>query len=229
MGWKQFYRKTFESNWETGEYWGDFYPVELTVGDSVYYTVGYAANSPSPVKQSPRIQVPQGVKLRITVKYFFYADANTTGTASIGIMFYKDGDTVKNPDGHDFFGVSHSLSTELDAAFAEEHEMVMEYDGTNKLSWVIDGSYSDETVVEVPLISFVVAVTIDEVGGSLMNNVGILIYEVTAEYYDQWEDWINQINSIIQWMIPLMFAMMFIPLLVRLFRGEGKKEEERTR
>ena len=223
MGWKQFFKKTFEDECVNGTFWGDLAPHTLNIDSESYYTVGWVG-SPIGWLFSPKVQHPQGVKTRIRIVYFFYADANTVGSASLGIVFYKDGDTAKDPDGHDLHGVSHSLDIGVANNFAERHEFVMEYDGTNKIAWYVDGNKIDETTIELPLVSFKVAVAVNE---AINGEIGILVHEVVGEYYDQWEDWINSIVGMMQWILPLMLVMMFVPMLVSVFRTEGKKEEER--
>jgi len=223
MGWKQYYYKTFEEEYNNAQNWGDLTPFRLTIGTDVYYAVGYTG-APAGWKLSPKIQHPQGVKTRITVRYIFWVEANATGKAGIGIVFYKDGDTAKDPDGNDLHGASHSLATAPSANFAEKRELVMEYDGSNKITYYVDGQKLNEATLELPLVNFSVAVATDEANNG---DVGILIYEVIAEYYDQWEDWINQIYGIMQWMMPLMIVIMMVPMLVSAFRPREKKEEER--
>jgi len=223
MGWKQYFRKTFEEEWSNGQFWGDLEPIMLTAGPDVYYTVGYVG-APAGWKLSPRIQHPQGVRTRISIRYFFWVQQGAVGKASIGIVFYKNGETSKDPSGHELHGVSHSLSTAPSANFAEKHEFVMEYDGGNKITWYVDDTKIDEATLELPLANFKVAVETEEANNG---EVGILIYEVVAEYYDQWEDWINQIYGIMQWMIPAMFVIMLVVMVVSAFRSGKKKEEER--
>jgi len=223
MGWKQYYRKTFEQEYENVQNWGDLSPIKLTIGTDVYYTVGYTG-APAGWKFSPKIQHPQGVKTRITVRYFFWVQQGAVGKASIGIVFYKNDETSKDPSGYDLHGASHSLSSAPSANFAEKHELVMEYDGGNKITYSVDGQKLGETTLELPLVNFKIAVATDQ---ATNGDVGILIYEVVAEYYDQWEDWINQIYGIMQWMIPLMIVMMIVPMIVSALRPRKKTEEER--
>ena len=223
MGWKQYFRKTFEEEWNNAQNWGDLAPYKVTVGTEEYYAVGYAG-VPAGWKLSPKVQHPQGVKTRITVRYIFWVNANATGSASIAIIFYKNEETSKDPNGYDIHGATHTLSTPPTSNFAEKHELVMEYDGANKITWKADGIKLGETTLELPLADFKVGVATEEASGG---DVGILIYEVVAEYYDIWEDWINQIYGLMQWMIPLMIILMIVPMLVSIVRSPRKKEEER--
>ena len=222
MGWKEFFRKTFRENVENAENWGDLVPIKLTIGDDIYYTVGCV--SPEGWKFSPKIQHPQGVRTRIRIDYFFWADANTVGDATLGIVYYKDGDKSKDPDGNDFHGITHSMDVGCSENYWERHEFIMEYDGYNKIAWYVDGEKMGETTLELPLASFAVAVMVSNVTG---NQLGILVHEVVAEYYDQWEDWVNQIYGMMQWMIPAMFIIMLVVMIVSVFRSGKKKEEER--
>jgi len=218
VGWKEFYHKTFEEEYNNAKNWGDLEPIRLTLpSNEVYYTVGYAG-APAGWKFSPKIQHPQGVKTRIRVKYFFWVEANATGKASMGVVFFKDGDAARDPDGCDFHGVSHSINTAPSVSTAEKHEFVMEYDGSNKITYFDDGRKLDEATLELPLVSFKIAVTTNEANNG---DVGILIYEVVAEYYDVWEDWVNQIYSVMQWMIPIMMVIMVVIMIVSVLKKKG--------
>mgnify|MGYP000507011862 CR=1 FL=1 len=224
MGWKEFFHKTFESEWNEGKNWGGLYPVILNIGEEQYYCVGYASSEPADWVFSPKIQIPQGVKVRITIRYFFWVVANAYGTASIGIMFYKDGESAKDVEGHNVFGASHTPKQVPTSNLAEKHVLVMEYDGTNKITWYADDKKLGEAILELPLVSFVVGVAVKEASGG---DVGILIYEVVGEYYDMWEDWVNQLYGIMQWIVPIMFVIMFIPMIVSILRSPRKSKEER--
>jgi len=195
VGWKQFYRKS----------------------------VGYIGTAIGYWLLSPKIQNPQGVRTRIRIKYFFWVDANATGGADIAVVFYKNDETSKDPNGNDVHGAAHSISTPPESNLAEEHEFVMEYDGSNKITWSVDGEKLGETTLELPLSSFRVGIMVEY---TVNGNAGIAIYEVVGEYYDQWEDWINQIYGIMQWMIPAMFVIMLVVMVVSALRGK-KQEEER--
>lgn len=222
MGWKTFFYKTFKEEYDQAKTWGDLIPYKLIVGTTEYYVVGYVG-APAGFKLSPKIQHPQGVKTRITVKYFFWVQQNATGSADIYIVFYKNGETSKDPSGADAHGARHTLSTPPTGNFAEQHSIVFEYDGYNTLTWSVDGKNLGNTTLEVPLTSFKLAITTSQASGG---DVGILIYEVSGEYYDVWEDLINQMHSMMRWMIPIMFILMFVPLIISIFRG-GKEEKEK--
>ena len=86
-----------------------------------------------------------------------------------------------------------------------------------------DGEKLGETTLELPLSSFRVGIMVEY---TVNGNAGIAIYEVVGEYYDQWEDWINQIYGIMQWMIPAMFVIMLVVMVVSALGGK-KQEEER--
>jgi len=223
VGWKQYFRKTFDEEVEAGTRWGDLEPYQVTHEGKTYNTVGFVGTS-SQLLFSPKIQHPQGVRTRITIKYFFWVQQGATGRATLYIVFYKDAETSKNPDGHDLFGVEHSIGTAPETSTAFEHEFVMEYDGTNKIVWYVDGRKLGETTLEVPLVNFAVVLRIEEASGG---TVGILIYEVAAEYYDVWEDWFNMIYSAVQWMVPIMMVVMIVPMIISIIRAPSKKEEER--
>ena len=224
MGWKQFFHKTFKENWDAGEPWGDLELYKITLDGQDYYCAGHASLTPTDWLYSPKVQHPQGVRTRITVRYIFWCSAGVTGKAGIGIIFFKDGDSCKDPDGYDIHGVSTIVLEPPAENLADTKEFVVEYDGTNKITLYSDGSKVADVILEVPLVSFKVAIKIEEASGG--GDIGILIYEVIGEYYDQWEDLINQIYGIMQWMIPLMLVMMIIPAIVGIFKGKKKTEEE---
>ena len=224
MGWKQFFHKTFKVNWDTGEPWGDLELYKITLDGQDYYCVGRASSTPTDWLYSPKIQHPQGVRTRITVRYIYWCGAGVTGKVAIGIVFYKDGDSCKNPEGYDIHGVSIAMLEPPAENIADTKEFAVEYDGTNKITLYSDGSKVGDVTLEVPLVSFKITIKIDEANGG---DIGILIYEVIGEYYDQWEDWINQIYGIMQWMIPLMIVMMIVPMIVSALRTRKKPEEER--
>jgi len=165
MGWKEYYRKTFESEVQNAQNWGDLAPYQVTVSGTTYDTVGVYSGSPTGYKFSPDIQHPQGVRTRIRIKYIFFVDAGATGKATLGIVYYKDGDTAKDPNGYDLHGVSHSLSTAPSSNLAEIHEFIMEYDGGNKITWYVDGKKLNETTLELPLTKFKVALAVDSASG----------------------------------------------------------------
>lgn len=224
MGWKTFFHKTFEQEFSENKNWGDFAPLVLWVGDKTYYCVGFH-NAASDWKYSPKIGHPQGVKTRIRIKYFVWISADSYGKTSIGIVYYKDGETAKDPQGYDIHGVAYEYDTPASENISEEKELVFEYDGANKITIYHNGEKFGEVTLEIPLTSFAIAIKVDEAYGN--QDVGILIYEVSGEYYDQWEDIVNMIYGVMQWMMPLMIVLMIIPLIVSALRPSKKKEEER--
>jgi len=203
MMWVTFFRKTFEKEVANSINWGDLAPQQVTVGDTVYNTVGYVG-VPAGQKVAPKIEFPCGKKIRIKVGYFFYADANATGSVALYIVFYKNGDTARDPDGNDLHGVVHSLGSAQSSALYERHELLLEYDGVNKITWYLDGNQAGETTLEEPLVSFAVVLETKE---ATNGDIGILLYEVTADY------WYEELENMF-YMILYMFLITIVVLTI---------------
>lgn len=216
MGWREFFRKTFEREVRENRSWGEMQPVKLVFDGEEHYTVGCMSSAPA-TRFSPRIQHPQGVRTRIVVRYFFFAQQGATGRGAIAVVFYKDGDTAKDPDGHDLHGAAHTLSAAPETNFAEPHEFVVECDG-GRIRYGVDGRTLSEVALEQPLASFAIVAMVEEASGG---DVGILIREVVAEYYDFWEDVMGMLVGAVQWMVPVMLVIMVVVLVVSVLRGRG--------
>jgi beta-glucanase (GH16 family) len=236
VGWKQFFKMTtgdFKSYYDRAQSWGDLLPYRITIDTKEYYGAGIIA-SPGEGQViggfSPKIAHLPGATTRITVKFIFYADANTptSCTASILIVFYTNGDTAKDEQGYDAHGVEVSLTNVPGTNVADFHEFRVEQSG-NKITWYGDGQKIGEATLSGNLQSFAFYVrstryyVVSESESTVTQAVepdahGIVIYEVTGEYYDQLEDMFNMITQV---MFIMMFAMVGITLITTLFRAFG--------
>jgi hypothetical protein len=247
VGWKQFFKMTtsdFKSYYDRAQSWGDLVPYKITVDTTEYYGAGIIA-SPGEGQYigglSPKIAHLPGATTRITVKFIFYADANTptSCTASLLIVFYTNGDTAKDEEGYDAHGVEVRLTSVPGTNVADFHEFRVEQSG-NKITWYGDGQKLGEATLSGNLQSFafyvrstryrVVSESESKSESTATQTVepdahGIVIYEITGEYYDQLEDMFNMITQI---MFIMMFIMVGITLITTLFRafrvGRGKGE-----
>jgi len=217
MGWKTVYsvgEDYFKQLYEAGQKWGDFLSYKLTVEGVVHYGAGYASSSPTGWVFSPKIQHQIG-KTRIKVKYYVWIGANATGKADIGIVFYKNDTSSKDEQGYDVHGVEHTVSTAPTESTAEgPHELLIEQEN-NKITYYVDGTKLGEAVLEPPLTSFKLVIAIPEVSGG---ELGIIVTEVTEEYYDYMEDMINMFINIMNIMTWVMVFIVLITSVIKAFR-----------
>jgi hypothetical protein len=242
VGWKQFFRITsgdFKSYFDRGQKWGDLDTFEVTVRGTKYYGAGLVelpAEGRAIGGFSPKIAHVPGASTRINVKFMFYADANTPiGCATrLYIVFYTNGDTAKDDRGRDALGFELMVVRSPATTTVEFHEFRVEQSG-NRVVWYLDGQKLDEVVLNGTLQSFVFFVMLiryrlaSEATSSTEQSeapapddaYGIIIYEVTAEYYDWLED---VFSSITQVMVVMMFAMVGVTLITTLFRAFRVRE-----
>lgn len=237
MGWKQYFRMTsadFKSYFDKGEKWGDLYPYEVTVGATKYYGVGLVdlpAEGQATGGFSPKIAHVPGASTRINVKFMLYADANTPigCAARMYIVFYTNGDTAKDDQGKDALGFEIMITKSPAVGTAEFHEFRVEQNG-NRVAWYVDGQKLDEVVLNGTLQSFVFFIMLiryrqaSEATSTAEQSAqvpvpgdayGIVIYEITAEYYDWLEDVFSAITQV---MVVMMFAMVGVTLITTLIR-----------
>jgi len=210
----------FKELFNKSEKWGDLNPYKLTVEGEEHFGSGYASSEPSNWLLSPKIQHYTG-KTKITVKYYLWVEAGVTGKASIAIVFYKNEDTSKDESGYDVHGGTHIVSDPPNTNVAEPHEFVVEQEN-NKIIYYIDGVKLGEAVLQPPLTSFKLTIKIEET--NYVGNIGIIITEVKAEYYDYMEDMINMILNVMNIMMWIMMAIMIIIIIIKAFRGKKKGE-----
>ena len=231
MGWKQFYKITssdFKSYYDRAQKWGDLEPYKVVVGTAEYYGVGLIkspAESQSIWALSPKIQHVAGAQTRITAKLIFYADANTPlGCAgNVYIVFYTDGDTAKDPQGADAHGISLSLATVPSYNVATFHEFRVEQSG-NKITLYLDGNRVGETTLSGVLQSFAFLVEVaryrvaSEAEPSTAQDAhGVVIYEITGEYYDVWEDMFRTMAQMIHVAMFIAIGVMLFIMVLKVF------------
>ncbi|MEM2287900.1 MAG: hypothetical protein QW503_02310 [Sulfolobales archaeon] len=214
MGWKTFYKideSQFKRFYDEAKRWGDLYPMKVITSEKEYYGCG-AYKTNGTFKLSPKIQHPIGVKTRITIKYLFLAETNAPAgsSSSIGVVFYKNSETSKDPQGNDFHGVSVLLNTSPPSTHVEAKTLTVEQDN-NKIVIVYDGK-SSEYQLEPPLQSFAVAIRVD-------SYTGIAVYEVTGEYYDFIEDIFNMMFNVMMIMMFIIIGVTIVGMIIRAFRG----------
>ncbi len=219
MGWKTFYsvdESYFRDLYNRAEKWGDLLPYKVTVSGEEHYGAGITGSEPTSYLLSPKIQHPTGAKTRIKIKYYVWIGANATGKVELGIVFYDNGNTVKDVEGYDLHGVAHTASTPPSESIAEPHEFVLEQE-MNRIVYSVDGDKVGEAQLQGTLAGFKIATKIDEASNG---EVGIIITSVTAEYYDVIEDWVNQMMSIMNIMMYVMIGVAVVALLIRAFKRE---------
>jgi len=219
MGWKEYYKidqSQFRDMYSNAQSWGELAPYKVTLQGTDYYGQGVVSSNATAWKQSPKIQHYPGYKTRIKIKYILWVDAGATGKADIGIVFYKNGDTSKDPQGNDVHGARHTVSVAPSVSTGELHEFVVEQD-SGKIVWYVDGQKIDETTLEQPLQTFTIAIMIEDVSGG---NIGIVVYEVVAEYYDWIEDLVSQMMNAMNIMVWVMMIVLMVTLVVKAFRGK---------
>jgi len=216
MGWKTFYsvdESHFKGLYDRAEKWGDLIAYKLTIGTEEHYGAGITDVSPTAWMFSPKIQHTIG-KTRITVKYYLWVSANVTGEVALGIVFYDNGNTVKDEQGYDLHGVSHTVETAPTENVAEPHELVIEQEN-NRIVYSVDGNKIGEAQLQGTLASFKLAVQIKSVSNG---EIGIIITGVTAEYYDYIEDMINQMMTVMNIMMYVMIGVMVLGVVIRAFK-----------
>jgi hypothetical protein len=243
VGWKQFFRITsgdFKSYFDKGQKWGDLNPFEVTVGGTKYYgagLVGLPAEGQATGGFSPKIAHVPGANTRISVKFMLYADANTPigCAARMYIVFYTNGDTAKDDQGKDALGFEIVITQSPSTNTTEFHEFRVEQSG-NRVVWYVDGQKLNETVLNGTLQSFVFYVMLirykvaSEATSSAEQTAqtptpgdayGVIIYEITAEYYDWLEDVFSTMTQV---MVVMMFAMVGVTLITTLIRAFRVRE-----
>jgi len=224
MGWKTIYsitQKDFQNMYNAGQYnWGDHSIFSMTYSGQTIWGAGKWAQAGAPPMLSPKLPHRPGTKTRITIKFFVIWEKGVSGSVSVGVVFYKDGDTCKDPNGNDLHGVKVTLYNPAPTDYGEFHTLVIEQENNNITKYA-DGQYLSSTSLEPPLNSLKVTAYPSDVYVSTTDVfLGYLITDVTVEYYDIWEDIMNQITSMMNMMIWIMIAVVGISLFVRLFKKE---------
>jgi len=237
VGWKQFYRITssdFKSYYDRAQKWGGLEPYKVVIGPAEYYGVGLI-RSPEEGQSiwalSPKTQHVPGAQTRITVKLIFYADAGTPlgCVGNIYIVFYTNGDTAKDPQGGDAFGVGLGLDTVPGYNVAVLHEFTVEQ-SNNKIVLYLDGQKLGETTLSGVLQSFALLVEVvryrvaSEAEPSVAQDAhGIVIYEVVGEYYDVWEDMFRTMAQMIHVAMFIAIGVMLLITVLRVFMSRRER------
>jgi hypothetical protein len=228
MGWKTFYKvdqSYFNTLYANAQLWGDLITYKLTWQGIDYYGAGYFSNTSVLYKFSPKINITwgsvffQAPKIRITTKVAYIADANSSGSVDYGIVFYKDGDTAKDTAGNDFHGIKNNLSNTSTTLAADFKVVVYEVEG-NTLKVYADGTQYGSYQLETPLTSFRLAISLQPTAGW----VGMIIYEVEAQYYDYMEDLMVNMMNMMNTMMWAFIALMVINMIISLFKRRGEKK-----
>jgi len=238
MGWRQFYKITSDDFKQMfgSQRWGDLDVWGIVFGGQTVYGAGYLTSlSTGQVKGgfSPKIQVPAGAQLRITIKFYIYGDAGVSIEYSGGpfISFFSDGSQLSDSKGNTGFGASLRFSTSPTSNTAVQHELRLEYSG-GKIVWYLDSNKLDETTISGTPQSFAIWVQItrytivSESGepAEAQPQFGVCVYEVTGEYYDALEDMFNMMTQVMLIMMFVMMGIMFFRLFFGAFRSGKAKE-----
>ena len=238
MGWHTYYslgQGEFQQMSNNNTKWGDLSPYTINYNGQTYYGQGIIG-SPAQNQQisgfSPAIQLPSGLPTRITVKYFFYEDANEGlgSYSSIYATMYKDGDTDPDSSGSDSFGATNKPNYVPSVNTAEPHQIVYNINGQN-INWVIDDqTTTNSTTLSVAPQHFKIWIVIQNLIVAGLENQsdahGIVVYELTCEYYDYLEDMFSQMFNMMFVMMFVMMGVMVIKQFVVLFRSRKKEEVE---
>jgi hypothetical protein len=224
MGWKTIYsitQKDFQNMYNAGQYnWGDHSIFSITYSSQTIWGAGKYAQSSSPPMFSPKLPHKPGYKTRITIKFFAIWETNVTGEVDVGVVFFKDGDSCRDPNGNNYIYGLDRVEVTSHPDYGAFHTVVIEQEN-NTVTITIDGKDPRSTSFDPPLNTVtVVARFVDVVAPSTDVFIGYLITDVTVEYYDVWEDIMNQITSMMNMMIWIMIAVVGISLFVRLFKKE---------
>ena len=240
LGWRQFYKITSDNFGQMfgSQKWGDLDVWGITFGNQTVYGAGYLTSlstGQSIGGFSPKIQVPAGAQLRITIKFYIYGDANVSIEYSGGpfVSFFDDGNLLKDAKGYTGFGAALRFNTSPTSNTAVQHELRLEYSG-GKIVWYLDSNKLNETTISGTPQSFAIWVQISRytiVSGSgepaeAQPQFGVCVYEVTGEYYDALEDMFNMMTQVMLIMMFVMMGIMFFRLFFGAFRF-GKTKERR--
>ena len=224
MGWKEFCRITssdFQAMYNAGQAWGQLYPYRWTVEGKDIYGAGLYSRE-TRMGESPKIRIAYqvfGSKIaRITVRYLIVADPNSSGDATIALIMKKD-DEWSAPSmpavGIGISNPSTSYVASTSTLVWEINEKTLRiYDEKGNKIW--DFTLSDYAQ------SFTVFIRIAPSAGW----IGLVVYEVVGEYYDQMEDIMNQVMNMMNIMMWVMLAVVIISAIISMFRGRKRGETE---
>ena len=243
VGWKTFFKMTsndFKTYHEQEKKWGDFNPIKFVLESEEIYSVGlYGMPSEgSEIKgSSPRIACPVGTQLRITVKLIFFMDAGTP-TSCEGAIFifpHKNGELASDAG----YGATFPVKRTPSVNTAEFHEFIVEMDG-GQLTITLDEYKFAPVPLKAPVQSFDFLIALrryyvasesaekpveNPAEPQQQDGFALAIYEITGEYYDQWEDLFNMITQILYISMFIMFGVMVVTMIIRMFRSKKRRGE----
>jgi hypothetical protein len=238
MGWRQFYKITSDDfrRMFGSQRWGDLDVWGIVFGDQTVYGAGYItvlSRGQAKGGLSPKIQVPVGAQLRITIKFYIYGDAGVSTEYSGGpfIMFFDNGNQLRDPGGNTGFGASLRFITSPPGNTAVQHELRLEYNGS-KIVWYLDSNKLDETMINGTPHSFAIWVRVarhaitseSEEPSGTQPQFGVCVHEVTGEFYDALEDIFRMMTQMMLFMMFIMMGIMFFRLFFGAFRSGKAKE-----
>jgi hypothetical protein len=167
------------------------------------------------------------------VKLILYADAGTPlGCESAIFIFpYRNGDLATDAGYGAVFPIKQTPSTNI----VEFHEFVVEMDG-GQLIITVDGNKYAPVPLNPPVQSFNLLLALRRyylasesaekpVEPQQQDALALAIYEITGEYYDQWEDLFNMITQVLTITIFIMIGVMVVTMIIRMFRSKKKGVE----
>ena len=224
MGWKQFYRITssdFQALYNAGQSWGQLTVFRWNVQGQYYYGAGYYYNSEQ-LGESPKIRITYQAfgskQARITVKFIVVADPNSSGSVDIALFLKKNDEWASSS----MPAISISLSNPTSNYTASLSQLTWVINEKSLSIYDANGNKLTDFTLSDYAQSFTVYVHIKPSSGW----IGLIVYEVDGEYYDQMEDIINQITNMFSIMMWVMIAVMIISAVISLFRKRREGETE---
>jgi hypothetical protein len=239
MGWKTFFKMTsgdFKTYHDQGKKWGDFIPIRFVLDGKEIYAVGLYGmpNVGSEITgYSPKIACPLATQLRITVKLIFFMDAGTpiSCEGAIFIFPYRNGDLATDAG----YGLPFPVRETPSVNTGEFHVFGAEING-DKFNLFYDDIKYAPVPLNPPVQSFNLLIALRRyrlesesaekpAGTQQQDGFALAIYEITGEYYDQWEDLFNMITQVLYISMFIMIGVMIVTMVVRMFRSKKKTVE----
>jgi len=224
VGWKQFYKITssdFSGLYNAGQRWGQLFTYQWTVDTQKIYGAGFYYNKEY-LGESPKIKITYqafGAKqARVTVKFLIVADPNSSGEVDVGLFLKKN----------DEWSASSMPLISVQLSNSSTNYVV----STSMLRWEINEKsvaiYDEKgnKLTDFTLTDYAQSFTVFVRTAPSSGWIGLIVYEVTGEYYDQMEDMMNQIMTMMNIMMWVMLAVVIISAVVGMFRGRKRGETE---
>jgi hypothetical protein len=240
VGWRTFFKMTsddFKTYYEQGKKWGDFIPIRFVLDGKEIYSVGLYGmpdEGSEITGYSPKIACPLATQLRITVKLIFFMDAGTpiSCEGAIYIFPYRNGDLATNSG----YGYPFPVKETPSVNTGEYHVFGANING-DQLVLFIDNAVSPPLSLNPPVQSFKLLIALRRyrlesesaekpAETQQQDGIALAIYEITGEYYDQWEDLFNMMTQVLYVSMFIMIGVMIVTLIVRMFRSKKKTEEK---